>query len=459
MVNGTNNLPESRVVKIWQQQPLGESNLTTEEGEPIRVIYPGRLSDDQGADLLDAVIVTRQGLVKGDIEVHVKSSYWQAHRHQRDPRYNRVILHVVMWRDTTEVATSLQNGGEIPILALNKYIQNAASRWLNVQDSPSPLNLPCHQAKEHMPTKAIAGFLDCAGEERFLAKADKFQTDLTQIEASQSLYEGIMVALGYSRNKRPFLELARRVPLQTLESLSKSKIVGEECLDQQQALLLGTAGLLPSQRPNWHRQNKIDSQWIEKLEQLWISAHHTEAMSENDWRLFKVRPNNFPVRRMVAMSYLTLRYKEKGIFAEVVKKISEMAVKKRLYRLEEVLLITAEGYWANHYDFGSASRLRLPTLLGRSRAVDIVVNVLLPFAFAWGKLSAQQELPRKAFALYCQYPKLAINTVEKHMLKQFGLSGSLVSSARRQQGLLHIYKELCSQGKCRSCFLAEQALS
>jgi hypothetical protein len=309
-----------------------------------------------------------------------------------------------------------------------------------------------------MPTKAIARFLDRAGEERFLAKADKFQTDLTQIEASQSLYEGIMVALGYSRNKRPFLELARRVPLQTLESLSKSKIAGEECLDRQQALLLGTAGLLPSQRPNWHRQNAIDSQWIEKLEQLWISSHHTEAMSENDWHLFKVRPNNFPVRRMVAMSYLTLRYKEKGIFAEVVNKISEIAIIKRLYGLEEALLIAAEGYWANHYDFGSASRLRLPTLLGRSRAVDIAVNVLLPFAFAWGKLSAQQELPRKAFQLYCQYPKLAVNTVEKHMLKQFGLSGSLVSSARRQQGLLNIYKELCSQGKCQSCLFAEPAL-
>ncbi|GAG81629.1 unnamed protein product, partial [marine sediment metagenome] len=53
-----NNLPESQIVKIWQHQLLDRTDLTTEEGEPIRIIYPGRINDDQGADLLDAVIAT-----------------------------------------------------------------------------------------------------------------------------------------------------------------------------------------------------------------------------------------------------------------------------------------------------------------------------------------------------------------------------------------------------------------
>ena len=402
----------------------------------------------------DAVIATSQGLAKGDIEVHVKSSCWQTHRHHQDSTYNRVILHVVMWRDS-EVTTNLQNGGKIPILALHKYVVNPASPWTIIQEPPALFNLPCHQSKEHLPTRVIARFLDCAGEERFSAKAAQFQADLTQEETGQSLYKGIMIALGYSKNKLPFLELARRVPLQILESLTKSKTADEECLAQQQAWLLGIAGLLPSQRPNWHQKNKIDGECIEKLEQLWISAHQTEAMSENDWHLFKVRPNNSPVRRIVAMSYLTLRYKERGIFAELVSKIREATVSEGHRGLEESLLIPAKGYWASHFDFGSASRLRLPTLLGRSRAAEIIVNVLLPFTFAWGKLYAQQELSQKAFELYGHYPKLAVNTVEKHMLKQLGLSGSLIYSARRQQGLLHIYKKLCSQGKCPSCLLGE----
>jgi len=84
-----NNLAERQIIKIWQHQLLGRTDLATEGGEPIEIIYPGRINDDQGADFRDAVIATRGKLIKGDIEVHVKSSDWQAHQHHRDPVYNR----------------------------------------------------------------------------------------------------------------------------------------------------------------------------------------------------------------------------------------------------------------------------------------------------------------------------------------------------------------------------------
>jgi hypothetical protein len=73
-----NNLPESQVIKIWQRLLRYRTELTTEGGEPIKIIYPGRINDDRGADFRDAVITTSQGLIKGDIEVHVKSSGWQS---------------------------------------------------------------------------------------------------------------------------------------------------------------------------------------------------------------------------------------------------------------------------------------------------------------------------------------------------------------------------------------------
>ena len=453
-----NNLPESLIVKIWQHQFLNRTDLATEEGEPIRIMYPGRINDDRGADLRDAVIATSQGLIKGDIEIHVKSSGWRAHRHHQDATYNRVILHVVMWRDT-EIATNLQNGEKVPTLALHKYIKSPSAQRTNLVYSPATLNMPCHQVLEHSPARIIAEFLDSAGKERFLAKAARFQVELAQKEASQSLYQGIMGALGYSKNKLPFLELARRLPIQILESLTQSEISDEECLARLQALLLGTAGLLPSQRPNWHQKNRIDDHWIEKLEKLWVSSRRTKVMSENNWHLFKVRPTNFPVRRIVAMSYLTLRYREKGLLEETVNKLGEAAVNKGDHEIEKMLLITTNGYWTSHFDFGSGSRLSSPTLLGSSRAADIAVNVLLPFTLARGKLTSQPELARKAVDLYCRYPRLAVNTVEKHMSNQLGLSSDLVSSAQRQQGLIHIYKTLCSQGKCHCCPLGKRVIN
>ena len=94
-MNPADIIPKGWVVAIWQNQLPARTDLLTEEGEPIKIIYPGRINDDRGADLLDAVIITSQGLIKGDIEIHVKSSDWRAHRHHQDPTYNRAILHVV----------------------------------------------------------------------------------------------------------------------------------------------------------------------------------------------------------------------------------------------------------------------------------------------------------------------------------------------------------------------------
>ena len=214
-----NNLPESQIIKTWQHQLLGRAELATEDGEPIEIIYPGRINDDQGADFRDAVIATRGKLIQGDIEVHVKSSGWQAHQHHRDPVYNRVILHVVMWHDT-RLPTNLQNGESIPTLALHKYIKSPISQWADEEYPSTPSGMPCFRAVERLTADVMAEFLDNAGEERFLAKATRFQSDLAQMEASQSFYQGLMGALGYSKNKLPMLELARRLPLQILESMT-----------------------------------------------------------------------------------------------------------------------------------------------------------------------------------------------------------------------------------------------
>ncbi len=447
-----NSLSESQLSKVWQHQLLDRTRLVTEEGEPIEVIYPGRLNDDQGADFRDAVIATNRGLMKGDIELHVKSSGWREHRHHRNAAYNRVILHVVMWHNT-ETMTSLQNGKEIPILALQKYMKIPAAELPKLASFPTVLNVPCREGTQRLTADAIVGFLDRAGEERFSMKASRFQTDLAQTEASQCLYQGIMGALGYSKNKLPFLELARRLSLQTLASMAQSDISDEQYLARQQALLLGTAGLLPLLRHAECRGNRWDDRWLDGLEGLW-SFHRTEGMSPDAWHLFKVRPSNSPIRRLVAMSYLLLRYRESGILEGLVNLVRETSISQDTHKLEEGLLVTIDEHWATHFDFGS-SRIRSLTLLGSGRAGDIVVNVLLPFTFAWGRFTSRSGLERQALDLYRRYPKLIGNSIERHMTGQLGFSRRLVNSAQRQQGLIHIYNTLCTQGKCNGCRLSQ----
>jgi len=280
-----------------------------------------------------------------------------------------------------------------------------------------------------------------------------FEADLARMEAGQALYQGVMGALGYAKNKHPFLELARKLPWRTLQAIVSRKLVDEECLAQQQALLFGTAGLLPSQRWNYNLENS-DDQWVNELERQWAASGRTAAMSAGDWHLFKVRPNNSPLRRMAAVSYIVLRYHGKDMLAEMVKMVAEASLDK-LHGLAPPLVVMSDSYWADHSDFGSHRPNRNPTLIGSGRAADIIVNVVLPFTFAWSKLTAQPELGQKALDVYHHYPRLASNTVERHMWQQLELRTGLVNSARRQQGLAHIYNTLCTQGKCNRCPLGQ----
>jgi hypothetical protein len=271
-----------------------------------------------------------------------------------------------------------------------------------------------------------------------------------------------MAALGYARNKLPFLRLAERLPLDTLERGAREAATEEECLAWLQSRLLGTAGLLPSQRWGGQRRDGQDDACVAPLEELWASAGTANgsaggeagAMSPGVWHLCGVRPYNSPVRRLVAMSHLIHRYRDRGMLDGLLGETAEEPLSNgEPRRLEEALMVTAHGYRASRSDFGRGSRTGSPTLLGRHRAADIVVNVLLPFAFAWARSGPRPDLAQAALTVNRRYPRLSANALEKHMRAQLGVVDGMVGSAQQQQGLIHIYETQCTQGRCQVCEL------
>lgn len=439
-------LPESQVVKIWQAVLPGRTDLVTEDGEAIEIVYPGRLNDDRGADLRDAVIATGRGLLKGDVEVHIRSGGWWAHHHHQDPAYNRVIMHVVVWHDT-ETAINLENGHKVPTLALHRFMTNGNG---SVDISP---RRPAYCRRSILPgdSRQTGMVLDVAGDERFLARAAGLQATLARGDAGQCLYEGIMEALGYSKNKQSMAELARRVPLRRIETAATKTATATEYLARCQGQLLGTAGLLPSQRAGPYRADNTYDEWVDKLERVWAACGGKTAMTEDDWHLFKVRPGNFPVRRIAAMSHLLLRYRRQGMLTGMLDRLGQTGMDAFYQEPWSWLLVPSDGYWAKNLDFGRPGGTGLPALLGRGRAADIVVNVLLPFATAWSKVNSCPEITDKAIEIYRNHPPLAENTLERHMRRQLGISRYLLDTARRQQGLIHIYRTFCAQGGCERC--------
>jgi hypothetical protein len=151
------------------------------------------------------------------------------------------------------------------------------------------------------------------------------------------------------------------------------------------------------------------------------------------------------------MSYLLSRYRRGGLLAGLVREFEETPLDGGRSGLEEALLVAAEGYWGRHLDFGVPRSRAVPALLGVNRAGVIVVNVLLPFAVAFGETGADPGLVEKAMEMYHRHPVLPVNTLERHMSRQLGIGRYMVNTARRQQGLIYIFKTYCSQGRCGEC--------
>jgi len=427
------NFSEKQAVLIWQQ--VVGKELTSSEDELVSVIYPGRTNGDNGPDFRDAVIVNNSHLTKGDVEVHVKSSGWYSHKHHADAEYNNVILHVVMWHDCN-AATLLQSGKLVPVLCLAKALRHQAYLL--------PDLLPCFQTLDHMDRQALRKLLNTAGEERFKQKAMHFQAELKQEEAGQVLFRGIMKALGYAKNTKPFEDLADRMPLNSIES--------REGVALKQALLLGTAGLLPSQR--WQGKFAKEKE-VQELEQIWQSAgKKVKAMNEGDWNLSHIYPNNSPVRRIVAQSYLLERYCQGKLLAEILQLVKEAPPSGGHRVLENGLTVAGNGYWRYHFDFDVRSKTKISALLGNSKAGEIAVNVVLPFAFSWGELTNEAKLTENAIELYRNYPKLAGNCITRHMKKQLCLKEPSDFTACHQQGLIHVFRNYCREGGCPQCPLA-----
>ena len=428
-------ISEESIALIWPQL-LGRE-LITEGGERIKVIYPGRANGDSGPDFRDAIIVIdNSNLAKGDVEIHVKSSDWYRHGHHFDSKYNNVILHVVVQRDANS-ATLAQSGKSIPVLCLPYEL------WYQAYLIPYH-QLSCFQITKRKDREALMGLLDIAGKERFRQKASVFQTVCQQEEAGQVLFQGVMRALGYSKNMKPFEELARRVPLNFIEGTEL-----RESLVLKQAWLLGIAGLLPSQRL---QRRFAKEREVQELEQIWrLVARKAKTMGENDWNLWHIYPNNSPVRRIVAQSYLLQHHCKKGLLKGMLQLIREASSVAGYRCLEGGLIVFSDGYWQDHFDFDIGAKTRESALLGYGKAAEIIINVILPFAFFWGEIAGEAGLREKAIELYNHYPKLAENEITSHMARQLCLEGMVDFTACRQQGLIHIFRNYCREGRCGEC--------
>jgi len=423
-------ITEKLVSSLWQSRPVRYPVADT--GEWLHVIFPGRASNF-GGDFKDAVIGVNGRIVSGDIEVHVKSSQWQNHGHHQDTKYNNIVLHVV-WQRDSHSATRLQNGRVIPTIALEPLVTRPVTELLKLHGS-TPVSCP----DNYLEVSALTTLLTRAGLKRFRNKSTAFRRQMSKENAEEVLYRGMARALGYAQNAEPCQELSQRLPAAAL------KEYGQASWLHRQALLLGHAGLLPSQR-----DRHIGDRTTTRLERIWRSTGITDTMKSTDWCFFRVRPDNFPTRRLIALSHLLGRLGQSGLLSGILELVAQAPEDRGFRQMEEGLVVADDGYWQKHFDFGSFTG-RSSALIGYEKASAMAINIVLPFAAAFARKSSDLELKKKAMEIYRLYPPRGENELTRFMRQQLNLPLNARLSACQQQGLIHLFHTYCRLRNCLDC--------
>lgn len=441
---------ERLVAWIWDRQAhLG--SLPADDGHTYDVVFRGRpWGEARRPDFQGAILARDDGLLlRGDVEIHVRASDWHRHQHGQDPAYNGAICQVVLWQDEPP-PVHRQDGQPLPTLEL---ITRLASSLAELEQQAArerssgavPLPMACAEPD-------LAGLLERAGLVRFHEHAAAFEGDLACEPPAEVLYRGTLRAMGYTANTAGFERLGVVLPLEALRSLAPAP--GPRHLPLLQAALLGVAGLLPSQR-----SMQPDAEWPRVLEAAWseVSQQLPAALPPGTWRGWRVRPDNAPVRRAAGFAEIVSGWGSGDPIDRLLEDLSEPvgAPIPAMLAARWQSRVPEGSFWATYHDFGRPLPSPQRWLVGAGRAAEVVINVVLPFAYALGQASGDAVLSERALDVYRRYPSGPPNRVVREMALQVGgTAGSrLAKGACRQQGLIHLYRHWCDTRDCAHCLV------
>lgn len=210
---------ERHVQAIWFDPHLRPARLFTDKGEEVRVIDPGAWNLEAGPDFKDAILEFGEDgrIVAGDAEVHIHPSGWTQHGHAADPRYARVMFHVV-WHEAERPRDLPQEVETIPLAAAyGPFHAGMIDLDAYPYAVPPPVAGACAERFAAMDLDAKHAFLENAARRRLAAKAAAFAGRLRAGEAPEEVFwRAFLEAMGWKANTANFARLAKILPCSEL---------------------------------------------------------------------------------------------------------------------------------------------------------------------------------------------------------------------------------------------------
>lgn len=412
---------------VWQYKKFDFSNLTTVSGESLTITNCGNYLQRTGPDFFNAQIVLGNQKWAGNIEIHIKSSDWYVHHHEKDENYDSIILHVV-WENDAPIFR--KDNSEIPVLELKHYV--SAATLSNYQALVTPKSwIYCEKEIAHTDEFIFQNWQERLFFERLERKSIPIQQLL---ETTESDWEAVLFCMlaknfGLNANGETFLKIAKSIPF---------SIIRKECFEVQnlEALLFGQADMFPLEAEDTY-SNDLKTRFD------YISHKHKLGKTPIEpVQFFKHRPDNFPTIRLAQLAMLY--HKQINLFSQIV-------TTKKLSDFYKLFTITISDYWQTHYQFDKESPKKKKQF-SKSFIDLLIINTIIPIQFAYAK-SQGKEVSETIVALLKE-----IAPEKNVIIQKFENFGVISKNAFETQSLLQLKNEYCNQAKCLQCAIGIQLL-
>jgi hypothetical protein len=412
---------------LWKIKIFDTSNLTTSSGEKLTIENSGSYLQLAGPDFFNSHITISDQKWAGNVEIHLKSSDWYAHHHERDPNYDSVILHVV-WDHDVEIYR--QNNTEIPVLILKNLVSK------ETLDNYHSLVLPKSWIYCEKQIKFVNSFIMLNWQERLfferLERKSKPVFDLAEStlhDWDTILFCQLAKNFGLNTNGDSFYNMANSIPFSVIRKEGND-------LFNLESLFFGVSGLLNT--------NKEDS-YYKKLKTNFDYLVHKYQLQSNSFtplQFFKHRPDNFPTIRISQLANVYCGQSQ--LFSKIIKADNAVAI-------YEIFDKSVSEYWETHYQFDKISPKKKKPL-SKSFIDLLIINTIIPIQFAYAK-SQGKEIAEKLIALLIQVKPEANAIIDK--FSSFGLKAN---NAFETQALLQLKNEYCNKNRCLECAIGMELL-
>ncbi len=401
---------------LWKYKLLPFHKMLLADGRSFKVVDIGEYNSyESGPDFLNAKIEIDGLMWAGNVELHVKSMDWFAHKHQHDLAYNNVILHVVYDFNGDVII----NGEIVPTLELKHVIQKEHYEKFELL-LKNKKTILCGSLLYSIPDIQIVSLQERALIDRLNRKTRSIAEFAGSSDPMQILYFLMARAMGAKINQLPFEELSHRLPLNLLKNNN---------VKNQSDLIMISSGL---SNPKSITDLNVYRRIIQNEKSL-VNGF----VSKQSWKFGGTRPGNSPLIRLEQFSKIIEQFDFEVSFVYLDK--------DELYQYILKLLTLKND---------ATFQLSKFHQLSISFKHQLIINCFVPFIYWYGEQTEDEKLIQKSIDLLRIIPPEVNSTIDKWIKNKI-----IPKNAAETQSMLEIVNELCSKKKCLSCEIGIRLLS